>query len=51
MRDRLTAMGLMHEIISWKLRFFVPVGGSGPAILGRLMDRHPLTGIADRAAA
>jgi len=27
------------------------VGGSGPAILGRLMDRHPLTGIADRAAA
>ncbi|MDP2620296.1 MAG: strawberry notch family protein [Hyphomicrobiales bacterium] len=51
MRDRLTAMGLMHEIISWKLRFFVPVGGSGPVILGRLMDRHPLTGIADRAAA
>ena len=51
MRDRLTAMGLMHEIISWKLRFFVPVGANGPLILGRLMDRHPLTGIADRAAA
>jgi len=51
MRDRLTAMGLMHEIISWKLRFFVPVGANGPVILGRLMDRHPLTGIADRAAA
>ena len=51
MRDRLTAMGLMHEIIAWKLRFFVPVGASGPAILGRLMDRHPLVSIADRAAA
>jgi hypothetical protein len=51
MRDRLTAMGLMHEIISWKLRFFVPASANGPVILGRLMDRHPLTGIADRAAA
>ena len=51
MRDRLSAMGLTHEIISWKLRFFVPTGANGPAILGRLMDRHPLTGIADRAAA
>ena len=51
MRDRLTAMGLIHEIIAWKLRFFVPVGGSGPVILGRLMDRHPLVSVADRAAA
>lgn len=51
MRDRLTAMGLMHEIISWKLRFFVPVGASGPAILDRLMARHPLTGVTGRAAA
>jgi protein strawberry notch len=51
MRDRLTATGLMHEIIAWKLRFFVPVGAGGPEILGRLMARHPLTGLADRAAA
>jgi len=51
MRDRLTAMGLMHEIIAWKLRFFVPVGANGAAILGRLMDRHPLVSVADRAAA
>ena len=51
MRDRLTAMGLMHEIIAWKLRFFVPAGGNGAAILGRLMDRHPLVSVADRAAA
>jgi hypothetical protein len=50
-RDRLTAMGLMHEIIAWKLRFFVPVGKGGPEILDRLMARHPLTGLADRAAA
>ena len=51
MRERLSAMGLTHEIISWKLRFFIPAGASGPAILGRLMDRHPLTAITNRAAA
>ena len=51
MRDRLSAMGLMHEIIAWKLRFFVPVSANGPVILGRVMARHPLTGLADRAAA
>jgi hypothetical protein len=51
MRDRLTAMGLMHEIIAWKLRFFVPVGAGGSAILGRLMARHPLVSVSDRAAA
>ena len=36
MRDRLRAYGLFSEIISWKLRFFVPVGTSGPAVLGKL---------------
>jgi hypothetical protein len=51
MRERLSAMGLTHEIISWKLRFFIPASAGGPAILGRLMARHPLTGIAERAAA
>ena len=51
MRERLGAMGLVHEIISWKLRFFIPDGGSGPAILGRLMARHPLTAVTARAAA
>ena len=30
MRERLSAMGLIHEIISWKLRFFIPVGAKRP---------------------
>ena len=29
MRDRLKAYGLFHEIISWKLRMFVPTDASG----------------------
>src|SRR5690606_23233318 len=35
MRNRLRAYGLFSEIISWKLRFFVPVGASGPEITGK----------------
>ena len=31
MRDRLKAYGLFHEIISWKLRMFVPTDASGSA--------------------
>jgi hypothetical protein len=50
MVDRLKAIGLMSEIISWKLRLFVPTGAEGPAILGQLMARHPLVRIADKAA-
>ena len=30
MVDRLKAMGLISEIISWRLRLFVPVGATGP---------------------
>ena len=51
MRDRLRAYGLFHEIISWKLRMFVPTDASGPAILGKVLERYPLSRIADRAAA
>jgi hypothetical protein len=51
MVDRLKAMGLISEIISWKLRLFVPTGTNGPVILGALMERYPLVRIADRAAA
>ncbi|WP_274630808.1 strawberry notch family protein [Arvimicrobium flavum] len=51
MRDRLAAYGLIHEIIGWKLRFFIPVGSDGPAILDRLVARYPLTAVIDRAAA
>jgi len=51
MRDRLSAYGLFHEIISWKLRMFVPADTSGPAILARVMERYPVERIAERAAA
>ena len=51
MVDRLKAMGLISEIIAWKLRLFVPTGAEGPAILARLMERYPIVRIADRAAA
>ena len=51
MRERLRAYGLFSEIISWKLRFFVPVGGSGPEIIGKLFDRYPVERIGEREAA
>jgi hypothetical protein len=47
---RLKAMGLLSEIISWKLRIFVPTSAHGPTILDALMRRHPLIGLASRAA-
>ena len=50
--DRLKAMGLFSEIVSWKLRLFVPddvVAGS--AVIERLFERHPLARIAARKAA
>ena len=51
MVERLKAMGLISEIIAWKLRLFVPTSADGPAILARLMERYPIVRIADRAAA
>ena len=51
MVERLKAIGLMSEIISWKLRLFVPTGASGPTIVAKLMERHPLVRVADKAAA
>lgn len=51
MRERLSAYGPFHEIISWKLRMFVPTDASGPAILGKVLERYPLSRISDRAAA
>ena len=50
--DRLKAMGLFSEIISWKLRLFVPDDAvAGSAVIGRLFERHPLARIAARKAA
>lgn len=46
--DRLKAMGMFSEIISWKLRLFVPDHTvSGCQVLERLFERHPLTRILD----
>jgi hypothetical protein len=51
MRDRLRAYGLFHEIISWKLRMFVPTDASGPAILAKVLDRYPIERVGEREAA
>ncbi|WP_028030618.1 strawberry notch family protein [Gemmobacter nectariphilus] len=51
MRERLRAYGLFSEIISWKLRFFVPVGAAGPEVTAKLLDRFPVERISERVAA
>ena len=51
MRDRLRANGLYSEIISWKLRFFVPVDATGPSVLAKLIDTFPVARISEREAA
>ena len=48
--DRSQRQCLFHEIISWKLRMFVPIDASGPAILAKVLERYPLARISDRAA-
>ncbi|ESZ77851.1 strawberry notch family protein [Mesorhizobium sp. L103C105A0] len=51
MRERLTAYGLFHEIISWKLRMFVPIDVNGLAVLERVLDRFPIERVIEREAA
>jgi predicted RNA methylase len=51
MRDRLKAYGLFHEIISWKLRMFVPTDASGIGVLGKVLERFPIERIGEREAA
>jgi predicted RNA methylase len=51
MLDRLRADGLFHEIISWKLRMFVPTDASGVAVLANALERFPVERVADREAA
>jgi predicted RNA methylase len=51
MRDRLRAYGLFSEIISWKLRFFVPTDAGGAAVLARLLDTYVIERISEREAA
>ncbi len=51
MRDRLRAYGLFGEIISWKLRMFVPTDADGTEVLAKLLDRYAIERIAEREAA
>ncbi|MER9248816.1 strawberry notch-like NTP hydrolase domain-containing protein [Mesorhizobium sp. M0590] len=51
MVPRLKALGLISEIISWKLRLFIPTTAQGSAILASLFDRHTLVGVTDRTSA
>ncbi|MGY3424409.1 hypothetical protein ACVWZW_004884 [Bradyrhizobium sp. F1.13.4] len=51
MRDRLRAYGLFGEIISWKLRMFVPTDARGVEILAKVLDHYPVARISEREAA
>jgi hypothetical protein len=51
MRDRLRAYGLFSEIISWKLRMFVPTDATGAVVLGKVLDHYPVERIGEREAA
>jgi len=51
MRDRLTAYGLFHEIISWKLRMFVPTDTNGADVLAKVLERFPVGRIGERDVA
>jgi predicted RNA methylase len=51
MRDRLRTYGLFAEIISWKLRMFVPSDANGVDVLAKVLGRYPIERIAEREAA
>jgi len=44
--DRLKALALVSEIISWKLRLFVPLCDDAATIVEKLLELHPLLRIA-----
>ena len=50
MRDRLRAYGLFHEIISWKLRMFVPTDANGGSVLAKVLERYPIERVSEREA-
>ena len=51
MRDRLRAYGLFGEIISWKLRMFVPADADGIEVLAKVLDHHAIERIVEREVA
>ena len=51
MRDRLRTYGLFSEIISWKLRMFVPTDEGGVEVLAKVLEHYPIERIVEREAA
>jgi predicted RNA methylase len=51
MRDRLRAYGLFGEIISWKLRMFVPTDREGAGVLAKVLESYPVERFGEREAA
>ncbi|WP_027521946.1 strawberry notch-like NTP hydrolase domain-containing protein [Bradyrhizobium sp. Ec3.3] len=51
MGDRPKSYGLFREIVSWKLRGFVPADATRPGIRAQKRERYPLRRIAEREAA
>jgi predicted RNA methylase len=49
--ERLKAFGLISEIVSWKLKLYVPAGAAGADVFARLVDRFPIERVNDRKAA
>lgn len=49
--ERLKSMGLISEIVSWKLRLYVPAGAVGADVLDRLLERYPIERLSTRKAA
>jgi hypothetical protein len=50
MRERLRAYGLFSEIISWKLRMFVPTDASGAGVLAKVLGHYAIARIGEREA-
>ncbi|MGJ5136193.1 MULTISPECIES: strawberry notch-like NTP hydrolase domain-containing protein [unclassified Bradyrhizobium] len=48
LRDCLRAYGLFSDIISWRLRMFVPTDAGGPAILASVLERFPIAEVRGR---
>ncbi|MBL0965265.1 MAG: strawberry notch C-terminal domain-containing protein, partial [Blastomonas sp.] len=48
---RLKAMGLISEIVSWKLKLYVPAGAAGADTFAQLIGRFPVVRLHERKAA
>lgn len=49
--ERLKSMGLISEIVSWKLRLYIPTGAVGVDVLAKLLERFPIQRVTARNAA